>query len=112
MLLCDEHRTETVVLINITIVVVERKHSRIRSIVVFATTIEGWIARIRKVRVVTVSSLKNIFGPYGPFLLFIYISFFSHPYSIISVCLIKCRTKEFQTSVIVRRKPDGNRSPH
>ena len=46
------YRTETVVAVRATVIVVEIEHSRIRTIVEVTTTYKEWVSRVREVRVV------------------------------------------------------------
>ena len=51
---CDQDRTERIVAVAITIVVVEKEHACIRTMIVIASAYEERIARVRKVRVIAV----------------------------------------------------------
>ena len=51
-MLRTKHRTERIVAVGITVVVVRIEHTRIAAIIVIAPTFEERIARSRKVRVV------------------------------------------------------------
>ena len=50
----DQHRTETIIVIRISIGIIESKCTRISSVIVIASTFEERISSVRKVRVVTV----------------------------------------------------------
>ena len=50
----DQHRTEPIIVVRVSIVVIERKCARIGTIIVIASTFEERISSVRKVRVVTV----------------------------------------------------------
>ena len=59
---CGEHDAETVVAVSIAVVVIEREHSSIGSVIVVATAIKERFARKRKVRVVSLFPIKlNIY---------------------------------------------------